>query len=230
MPILNTLNVLFSNEDFKRQYIKYNRYEKHKCEKYVYQDFCCGSACRSKEIFNDILTLHLQLGIDDLEVCRPIKTKATKYEVNATYFQIKNMPPEYCSKLDNIFLVALCSTINFKSHEYNYDHIAEVIVDEVLSLENDGLDIGDENIKGTVINIAGDNLGIHGVIGFSVSFTANYYCRHCQCSKAECQTMVKENQRKRRSKAKYAKMLERAEDQEANPSLTESKDRASSTI
>lgn len=148
--------------------------------------------------------------IDDFEVCCPVKSKATKHKVNATYIQIKNMPVEYRSKLEYIFLVALCSTVNFKSREYDYNHIAELIVDEVSLLETNGLKVGNEIFKGTIINVACDNLGANSVFGLVECFVANYFCRQCECSKTECQTMVKEDKRKRRTKRKYENLVKRA--------------------
>lgn len=83
IPILESLESAFKNKDFEEMYIKYNN-EKHVCEVGVYKDFCCGSLYKSKDIFNDPLTLQLQIGIDDFEVCCPVKSKATKHEINAT--------------------------------------------------------------------------------------------------------------------------------------------------
>lgn len=58
----------------------------------VYEDFCCGSVYRSKEIFEDPLAIQLQLGTDDFEVCCPVKSHATIHKINATYIQIKTCP------------------------------------------------------------------------------------------------------------------------------------------
>lgn len=224
VPITETLKTLFADKDFTEQYVKYNLHEKHKCKSGVYEDFCCGSVYRSNKVFDDPLTLQLQIGIDDFEVCCPIKSKATKHKINATYFQVKNMPVEYRSKLNNIFLVAFCGSVNFKSDEYNYNHIAEIIVDEISQLETDGLAVGlNENIKGALINIACDNLGANSVFGFVESFVANYFCRHCECSKTECHTLVKENKKKRRTKAKYEAHVKRAESNQSKIDFTATK-------
>lgn len=222
VSILKTLEALFKNDIFRELYIKYNKHEKHKCVSGIYKDFCCGSICRSVDIFNDPLSLQLVLAVDAFEVCCPIKTKAKKHKVDATYFQIKNVPTEYRSKLENIFLVSLCSTINFK-REYDYNHIADLIVDEINILATDGIKVGDDCVKGSLINISADNLGAHTVIGFVECFIANYYCRYCECSKTECQTLVKEDKRKLRTKPKYEVCLKRAENAQLKQDLTASK-------
>lgn len=196
VSILKTLESVFKNKDFENMYIKYNRQEKHICENGIYQDYCCGTSFQSNEIFNDPLTLRLQIGIDDFEVCCPVKSKATKHKINATYVQILNIPAEFRSKLENIYLVALCGSVNFKSKDYNYNHIAELIVDEFRILETKGMTIGNDIVLGTLINIACDNLGANNVAGFVECLVANHYCRFCECSRAECQTMTKENKHK----------------------------------
>lgn len=77
VSVLKTLKAVFSDKAFRNYYIKYNREEKHKCKQGVYRDFCCGSTHKSNEVFNDSLSLQLQLGIDDFEVCCPLKSKYT---------------------------------------------------------------------------------------------------------------------------------------------------------
>lgn len=50
---------------------------------------------------------------------------------------------------------------------------------------------------------------------FVESFAATYYCRHCECTKNECQTLTKENKRKRRKISKYEQHVEMVVDMNA---------------
>lgn len=86
-------------------------------------------------------------------MCCPLKSKATKHKINATYLHILNIPDEIRSKLDDIFLVSLCGTVNFKSQDYNYEHIAEMIVDEISTSETNRIKVRSDVIKGSLANI-----------------------------------------------------------------------------
>lgn len=223
ISIIKTLNVAFSDENFQRYYIKYNTEEKHKCQKGIYRDFCCGSTCQEIEIFDDPLALHLQLGIDDFEICCALKSKAGIHKVCATYLQIRNMPLEYRSKLENIYLVALCTSAYLKPEDKGYNYVAELIVKEIAEIEKNGIKIGDRFVRGSLINVAGDNLGINSVFGFTECFVANYYCRMCECHKTECQSMTKANKKMYRTVASYQKYLKIAENPKKKLDLTVTK-------
>lgn len=208
---IKILNALFLDQKFKECYMNYNLYEKHKCTPGVFQDFCCGSVCKNNEVFNDPLSLKIQLGTDDFEVCCALKSKANKHKMCATYMQIRNMPPSYRSKLDNIHLVALCNSSYLKSDDTTYDYIAEKVVRDLKEIEDRGILVDDRFIKGSLINHAGDNLGLNSIFGYTESFSASYYCRHCECTQADCQKQTRENKTKMRMKESYEKLVDIAE-------------------
>lgn len=91
VPILKSLESLFSQQKFQKMYMDYNYYDKHKCSEGVFHDFCCGSIHKSKEIFEDPGTIKLQLGVDDFEVCCALKSKAGIHKVCATYVPIRSV-------------------------------------------------------------------------------------------------------------------------------------------
>lgn len=116
VSIVKTLQTLFLNESFQKAYFQYNNADKHICIEGEYKDYCCGNNSKSYDTFNQRDVIQLQLGTDDFEVCCGLKTKANIHKICAVYLQIRNMPEEYRSKLENIHLVALCKTQNFKSN------------------------------------------------------------------------------------------------------------------
>jgi hypothetical protein len=83
------------------------------------------------------------------------------------------------SSVDQIQLVLLCRESEFK---WFGQEIVSELIRELQSLEDTGLPLldGHEPIWGTVLAIAGDNLGSHCIEGFTENFsTSKYVCRYC---------------------------------------------------
>lgn len=189
VSIEKSISSLFSQKEFSDVYFAYND-SKHQCKPNEYEDFCCGSNYKDCEIYSDRNTIQLQLAIDDFEVCEPCKSKQKIHKLCAVYFQIRNMPYEARSKLDNIYLVSLCETSNFKDSEdigddfiASFDSICELITNELKILETNGISVGSRVLKVGLVNVAGDNLGANSVFGFARSFSATFFCRMCEIDK-----------------------------------------------
>lgn len=203
VSIIQTLKVVFSQQDFQSIYVNYNQKEKHICRDGVYVDFCCGSTCKKSDLFKDKNVIQIQLAMDDFEVCCPVKSKATKHKICGIYFQIRNLPANIVSKIDNIFLVALASSADLKS-DNTLNDLNELITDELKILETKGFETTDgKTWRGALVNMACDNLGANTVFGFSKGFNANYYCRLCEMSRDECEITTHELADKLRSKASH---------------------------
>lgn len=69
------------------------------------------------------------------------------------------------------------------------------LVDDLKILETQGIEVpfSDLPLLGSVIQITGDNLGLHGLFGFVESFSARYFCRFCLTSKDESQSVFTED-------------------------------------
>ncbi|KAJ8674063.1 hypothetical protein QAD02_005325 [Eretmocerus hayati] len=73
-----------------------------------------------------------------------------------------------------------------KKTAFAYVPILETIKFEDLKKLEKGIEINGEVIRGTVVHIAGDNLGSHGLGGFLENFSsAEYFCRFCHISRVE---------------------------------------------
>lgn len=202
VSIIQTLKAEFSNEKFRKMYFEYNN-EKHFCKENVYRDFCCGSVYQKNDFFNPT-TIQIELAIDEFDPCDPIKSKKNKHKMCGVYFRIRNIHPNFSSKSENIYLVALINVADLKQHAFYFDVVAKKIVAELKILENDGITIpSDENLNGTLINISMDNLGANSVFGFVQSFAATHFCRICKCEKEETQQMVREDLTKIRKVSEY---------------------------
>lgn len=196
----STLEALFLDSDFKKLFFKYNQ-SKHECVDGEYAKYCCGRLFKNR---TNELTIDIQIGMDEFEPCSPLKSKATVHKLLGVYFKILNMPSKYSSRVNNIFLIALCESANFKAFGCSIDDVFNPIVDNLLHLEKIGVRVSENTfLKVRLIMICCDNLGANTVFGLNESFSATYYCRFCEVDKSFCQIMTKEVKEKLRTLQSY---------------------------
>lgn len=92
VPPSKTIAALFANPEFNAVFNEYNEKKNHICTDGVYEDYCCGNLCKNSEILRSSDTAILNFGIDEVELCCGMKTKAGEHKIFAVYFQIRNMP------------------------------------------------------------------------------------------------------------------------------------------
>lgn len=68
--------------------------------------------------------------------------------------------------------------------------------------------VGNRNLKGTPVHTPFDNLGANVGLGFSGSFSAFKFCRHCLSSKEECSVFTSESQCSIRTLESYENSLD----------------------
>lgn len=123
----------------------------------------------------------LILFYDDFEPCNPLGSRAVIYKVGAVYISFSCIPPEYASLLENIFLTQLFFTSD--KEFYGNKKVFSNLISDLKSLEDEGIEIVINNeikkVYFPLILIVGDNLGLNSVLGFSESFSAEYFCRFC---------------------------------------------------
>ncbi len=61
-------------------------------------------------------------------------------------------------------------------------------------LENKGIQGPDGFVRGSIVQVTGDNLGLHSLFGFVESFRARYNCRICLAEREDYQTVFCENE------------------------------------
>lgn len=112
----------------------------------------------------------------------PIGTAVHKHKLIGIYLSIGNLPEHVRSHVNAIKLVALCKEKNF-----DHDKVYGKIVDDLKTIESKGLQTSSgEIIKGSLVFIAGDNLGSHSLGGFVENFSmATYFCRYCLATRDE---------------------------------------------
>lgn len=141
------------------------------------------------------IILPLILLFDDIEINNPLGSHKCINKLGAVYCTIPCLPDEYASRLENIFLIQLHKYIDHKllGNKIIFSHIIDMIID----LETNGVNI---TLNGEILTvffslcfIAGDNLGLNTILGFSKSFNSLHCCRICNVSKNELKSQVKEN-------------------------------------
>lgn len=209
VPILETLEKLFANKQFSDEYFRYN--SDHICKDGVYERLCCGQNFKKNSHFqSNPNSIQIQIYFDDVQLTSPLKTKPHK--VCAIYFIIRNFPPNFVSKLDNIYLVALCDSSVVDENGSNC--ILGPLLHDIKILETKGIlierNIDDRmTLKGSLVHVAFDNLGGNTIFEFFKSFNSKYYCRICFLTKKMCRVKTKEVPEKIRHHQHYNDQIEK---------------------
>lgn len=213
VPLLDTIRSLFNRQDFYDTFFNYNKYGKHRCSDGVYEDFCCGDLYKKTELYqNNEFCLQIQISYDDFELCSPLKSKENIHKVCGVYFTIRNLPTQYLSQVDNIFLLALCYSDDLKNKQCDFNNIWRMVVPEIKVLEKEGITLQcGTNIKGSISFGTFDNLGAHVALGFANSFSCKNNCRFCENTSQEYQEIFNENQCHLRTKESYTQHVENIE-------------------
>lgn len=93
----------------------------------------------------------------------------------------------------NIHLCALFHAQDIR--HYGFNSILEPLVNDFKVLEIEGVKnpVTGSCIRGTIVQVTGDNLGLHGLFGFLESFGARYCCRFCLLEKDRFQSVFCED-------------------------------------
>lgn len=213
VSILDSIRTLFLRDDFAKEFL--NKEKDHRCTDGVYVDFCCGSRYKNTEFYKKHeYCLQIQIATDDFEVCNPLQSKAGIYKMCPIYFIIRNLPSKYLSRLDNIYLAAVCYAGDLKTEQCDFNSLWKFVYDDIKALETTGIDIfipyikSNVNVKGSISFLTSDNLGAHMSLGFAGGFNCAYNCRFCENSSEEYKCFVHEKQSQMRTKQSYELNLE----------------------
>lgn len=214
ISICDTIRSLFLRDDFLEAFLESNEKKDHQCTEGVYVDFCCGSTYKKNELYRENrYCVQIQIATDDFEVCNPLQSKAGIYKICPIYFTIRNLPSKYLSRLDNIYLAAVCYASDLKTDQCDFNNIWKFIYDDIKILESNGVDVFipsmkmSINVKGSISFCTYDNLGAHISLGFAEGFKCPYNCRFCENSSDEYQNFFNEKQCRLRTKESYSSNL-----------------------
>lgn len=161
---------------------------------------------KSKISNSTSIIISLFLYEDAFEIANPLGSYAGIYKLCGMYISIPSLPPELFSKLDNIFLAQLYHADDSKL--FPREKIYSYLIKELMILKTEGIQlmIGSKNtrIYFKLALIIGDNLELHGILGFVESFSADKCCRFCKVSKNISQKLCIEDVTILRDKVNYA--------------------------
>ncbi|XP_035994789.1 uncharacterized protein LOC118563679 [Fundulus heteroclitus] len=189
IPILETLKTIFQNPQLSDLFKP-----RHVPKEGVYADLRDGNYLKKNPFFSlKKDALQIQLFYDDFETANPLGSKKGIHKLGAMYFTLRNFPPIFNSSLTNIHLCALFHAQDIK--RYGFNLILEPLVRDLKVLETEGFKVNmfKEKIHGTIVQVTGDNLGLHTLFGFVESFGARYCCRFCLLEKDCFQTVFCED-------------------------------------
>lgn len=147
-----------------------------------------------KPLFGDKLVLPLEVYFDEFETGKELGSHAGVHKLGAVYYSISCLPPEFKSKLENIFTALL-----FHSYDRGFGtfDVFRPVVDELKYLESTGITVvtssGEYKVFFAMCLFLGDNLGVHMALGYVESFAANFFCRKCKESRQVTQKQTVAN-------------------------------------
>jgi len=177
VPIIETLKRFFTDKSVRNEL----GYQKKPGKKDVLEDFMDGNVYKNNKFFQENPdALRIILYQDAFEIINPIGAAKRKHKLLAIYMCLGNVPYYLRCHINSIKLVVLCKELDFE-HETVY---GKVVTD--FKKMKHGVEINGKFIKGSLVFVVGDNLGSHGLGGFTENFsTSQYLCRFCLATKDE---------------------------------------------
>lgn len=151
----------------------------------VFRDLYDGQNFKFHKFFNENPeSLKLILYQDSFEIVNPLGSAKKTHKVLAVYLSVANLPIHLRSNTDNMFLVMLCIENDLK--HFGIAKVFSQLLEDLKSLETDGINVDGETVKCGLFCIAGDNLGSHCIGGFTENFSSSkYFCRYCEIKRSE---------------------------------------------
>lgn len=148
---------------------------------------------QKKLTFQGKCVVPIFLYFDDFGVNNPLGPHCSS--VCAGYYCLPTMPNFLLSKLDNIFVATIFKSSDIK--DFGNNSALHPIIKSLKILETKGITILNKKKEKTILFtlglILGDNLGLNSIMGFTMSFSSQYFCRVCKRTNIETKTDVHEH-------------------------------------
>lgn len=204
IPLRDVLKQFLSLEGLLVEILQYM--DQLNGENVVITNFIQGTFWRNRMINNaHRIVIPLFMYFDDYETGNVLGSHSGIHKLGAVYFSIPCLPPWRSSVLSNIFLSLLFHSTDRTAFGNNV--IFKPVIDEINFLSETGLSINIPTFNGTIFFelavILGDNLGLHSMMGFTESFSANFSCRVCKVPKEILKVQCYEDESLLRNNSNY---------------------------
>jgi len=168
-------------------------------EENIIKGFQDGERFASHFLFGDCekFSIKIQLFFDGIGTTNPLRGQSTTCNVGVFYYTILNLPSMHNSCFANVHLLALCNTLDIKTHGYR--PVLELFVAEINRLQTVGFSgtfpvIGSSQIYVGLAQVSCDNLALNGLFGFIECFSADHFCTICLATQTDIQTKTYESE------------------------------------
>lgn len=181
------------------------------CDNSIISDFLQGELWKKKrKQYPNDLCINYNLYYDDFEAGNPLGSHSGSQAIAAFYINIPSLSRELSSRVEYIFPVMFVRTQDFK--KFGSNKCIQILVDQLVLLETKGIDFKTKDDQVLTIRfllglIIGDNLAVNLLLGFTQSFSHQFYCRICLSPKVENQTKNAENRLLYRTISNYEDQL-----------------------
>jgi len=164
-------------------------------ERHALQDVFDGEFCKRHPLFLKEFSVPILLYSDECETVNLLGSKTGIHKLGFVYFILKSLPADLLSNLQSHFLLAVYKSDDAKT--YGIDAVLRPIVDELKTLERDGITVNTPYYQGvvkfTVVQVVGDNLGLNGILGYNESLSGNHVCRLCRVHRNVLRVQTRED-------------------------------------
>ncbi|XP_067621220.1 uncharacterized protein [Eurosta solidaginis] len=156
------------------------------------------------QFYNGKIIVPFFIYLDSFEINNPLGIHANVDSICGVYYSFPVLPQYLLSNLSYIFVAAY-----FKSNDqkvFGNDPFLKPLIEEFRDLEENGMLIKTKsgfNQLHFVCNVLGGNLGLNDILGFTTSFSSNYYCRFCNAYRGEMMRDLVEHPENMRTKDNY---------------------------
>lgn len=166
---------------------------------------------KMKENFDpNVLNYPLILYMDEFETGNVLGAHASIHKLCGVYISVPCLPRKYFSQLKSIFVLSIFHAAD--RIKFGNNVIFNPIINMLNLLSSEGITVHVPNVyQGKIrfhtVCMTGDNLSLHGALGFVECFSARYCCRICSIEKQDLQVTWQEKPELLRDAESYQRDL-----------------------